>query len=119
MRPRRGLSLVEILVALVVFAAGVLPIILGVALALRQARRGQAHAHIAVALHSRMAVLRLAALATRPACEALVPGDTAGRVHESWDVSREGEVAEVVVRGSVVLPGRAVADSVRFRIRCA
>jgi prepilin-type N-terminal cleavage/methylation domain-containing protein len=119
MHPRRGLSLVEILVALVVFAAGVLPVILGVSLAMRQARRGQAHARIAVALLSRMALLRQAALATRPPCAALAAGDSAGRVRESWEVSRQGEAAEVVVRGLVALPGRAVADSVRFRIRCA
>lgn len=118
MRSRAGLSLVEVMVALVVFAAGVLPVIFGVGLAVREGRRGQARALVAVALLSRMAVLRHTALATDPRCAALAPGDSAGRIREEWSVERRGDQALILIRGSMQQPGGPVADSLRLLIRC-
>jgi hypothetical protein len=83
-----GVSLVEVLVALVVLAAGILPAVYGVTAALTAAERGHARAELAAALLSRASLLR--------ACG----------------------VGEVLLEAERVLPGGPVADTLRVRVVC-
>ena len=118
-RTRRGVSLVEVLVAILLLTIGLAPVGYGYAAAARISRRAEARTRIAIALGDRMATLDRAAGRTAPRCSALYQGagNTAG-VDERWMVSDSSGFRVMTLYGRVVLPGLALEDSLRFRVWC-
>jgi type II secretory pathway pseudopilin PulG len=87
-------SLVEVMVALVLFAVGILPAVYAVAGALAAARRGRARADVAIQLLSEAALRRV-----------------------EWSgTGRCGTV--LLLRAERELPGRPVRDSVHLVVAC-
>jgi prepilin-type N-terminal cleavage/methylation domain-containing protein len=116
---RRGVSLVEVLVAVLLLTIGLAPIGYGYAAAARISRRAEARTRIALVLSDRMASLERVAGGTAPPCEALHQGagNTAG-VDERWMVSDSSGFRVMRLYGRVVLPGLPLEDSLRFRVWC-
>ena len=116
----RGVSLVEILVAILLLTIGMVPVSYGMAAATRASRRAQARSRVALALTERLAELRRAAAQTSPRCVALTGGgENTGGVLQRWTVSDSAGYRLVVIKGQVVLPSRSLEDSLRARIRCS
>jgi prepilin-type N-terminal cleavage/methylation domain-containing protein len=119
--PRRscGFTLVEVLVSLLVLAAGLLPVVYGVGAGIALARRGTARSRAALTLMSRLTQLQQASMGGRSGCQWLVSGSSgSGGILESWTVTGSDSVRSVVMRAGIPLPGSAVAESARVRIPC-
>jgi len=118
MRSRRGSSLLEVLVALVVLTSS-----LGAAAGLiAGAARAQGLARqrvlAALTLAERVEALRAAAGRTTPRCLALAGGNASSPpVTEAWRVTRTGAMALVELRVLVAGPV-AVADSLEAVLAC-
>ncbi|MGH7509437.1 MAG: prepilin-type N-terminal cleavage/methylation domain-containing protein [Gemmatimonadales bacterium] len=97
----RGLTLVEVLVAVVVLGVGVIALVGTSALVTRMIGRGKVETRAALVASSRMEALRLAAHATSPRCTApeFATGGPAisGGMTESWVVPTSGRVRRVRV----------------------
>ena len=100
-QPRSGLTLVEILVAVIVLAVGVVALAGSSGMITRMIGRGKAETHAAEAASRRIEILRQAASSTSPRCTAtdfasggpvLLDGIT-----ESWVVSPSGKIRQVRV----------------------
>lgn len=96
-----GLTLVEVLIALIVLGIGIVALAGSSSMVSRMIGRGKAETHAALAASSRMEMLRSAAGSTTPRCTApsfisggptLVDGAT-----ESWVVPATGAVRRVRV----------------------
>jgi prepilin-type N-terminal cleavage/methylation domain-containing protein len=96
-----GLTLVEVLIALVVLGVGIVAMAGSSSLVTRMIGRGKAETHAALAASSRMDMLRSAAHSTRPPCTAsgFASGGPAliGGATESWVVPPEGTIRRVRV----------------------
>lgn len=116
---RRGVSLVEVLVAFLLLTIGLAPVGYGYAAAVRISRRAEARARIALALSDRMASLERVARRTAPRCSELHQGagNSAG-VDERWLASDSSGFRVVTLYGRVEVPGPPLQDSLRFRVRC-
>ena len=119
MHGTRGHSLVEVMVAGVVIVAGILPVAVAIGAGVQLATRGRLRAEAALAIMSRIELLRAEAGRSSAACAALAGGTAVvqGR-QESWTVTGSAEAREVEVQVSVPNPRAPVADSVRVFIRC-
>jgi prepilin-type N-terminal cleavage/methylation domain-containing protein len=100
-QPRSGLTLVEILVAVIVLAIGIVALAGSSGMVTRMIGRGKAETHAAEAASRRIEILRQAAYSTSPRCTAagfatggpvLLDGIT-----ESWVVSPSGKIRRVRV----------------------
>jgi prepilin-type N-terminal cleavage/methylation domain-containing protein len=100
-RSQSGLTLVEVLVAVVVLAIGIVALAGGSALVTRMIGRGKVETRAAQAASRRVEALRLAAYSTTPRCTAaaFVSGGPVmdGGVSESWVVPPAGKVRRVRV----------------------
>ena len=100
-RSRSGLTLVEVLIAVVVLAIGLVALAGGSGLVTRMIGRGKVETRAALAASRRMETIRLAASSTTPRCTA--PGFVSGGpiidggVSESWVVPPTGSVRRVRV----------------------
>lgn len=100
-RSRSGLTLVEVLVAVVVLAIGIIALAGGSALVTRMIGRGKVETRAAQAAARRVEALRLAAFSTTPRCTAAAFASGGpvmdGGVSESWVVPPAGRVRWVRV----------------------
>lgn len=100
-RSRRGFTLVEVLVAILVLSVGIIPLVGTSAGVSRMIGRGRMETRAAQAASSRMEVLRLAAEATSPRCSdpAFASGGPAssGGMTESWLVPPAGTLRQIRV----------------------
>jgi prepilin-type N-terminal cleavage/methylation domain-containing protein len=100
-RSRRGLTLIEILIAIVVLGIGVAALASSSGMAMRMIGRGKVETRAAQAASSRMESLRVAASATSPRCTAptFASGGPviSGVMTESWVVPPSGKVRRVQV----------------------
>lgn len=100
-RSRSGLTLVEVLVAVVVLAIGIVALAGGSALVTRMIGRGKVETRAAQAAARRVEALRLAAFSTTPRCTAAAFASGGpvmdGGVSESWVVPPAGRVRWVRV----------------------
>lgn len=96
-----GYSLVEVLVAIVVLAVGIVALVGGSGMVTRMVGRGKSETHAALAASRRVEMLRLAAKSTSPRCTA--PSFASGGpviadgMTESWAVPPTGKVRQVRV----------------------
>jgi prepilin-type N-terminal cleavage/methylation domain-containing protein len=108
---RSGLTLIEVLVALVVLGIGILALTGSSAMVTRMIGRGKVETHAALVASRRVEMLRLAAGSTSPRC--LSPDFASGgplrdeELTQSWTVAPAGKlrrvrvtVAYLTVRGS-------------------
>lgn len=100
-RSKRGLTLIEVLIAMVVLAIGVAALAGSSGMATRMIGHGKVETRAAQAASSRMESLRVAAAATTPRCSApaFASGGPviSGTMTESWLVPPTGKVRRVRV----------------------
>ena len=119
MRGARGHSLVEVMVAGLVILAGIIPAGFAVASGIRLATRGRLRAEAALAIMSRIEVLRSIAGRSSAHCAGLTSGMvTLGGREEQWVVGGTVLVREVTIRVRIPHPLAAIADSVTVSLRC-
>jgi prepilin-type N-terminal cleavage/methylation domain-containing protein len=98
---RSGLTLVEILVAVIVLAIGIVALAGSSGMVTRMIGRGKAETHAAEAASRRIEILRQAAYSTSPRCTS--PGFASGGpvlldgITESWVVWPNGKIRRVRV----------------------
>ena len=115
----RGVSLVEVLVAVLLLTIGLAPVGYGLVAAVRGAGRAEAGSRLGLAMNDRLATLQRTAMQTSPRCPLLAAGAaTVAGVEQRWTVSDSAGFRLVTIHGRVVLPGRPLEDSLQFRIRC-
>jgi len=104
--------LVEVMVAGLVILAGIIPVGFAVGTGIRLATRGRLRAEAAMAIMSRIEILRAT-------CPVLVDGSAVvnGR-DERWTVTGGPEVRDVSIRVTIPHPVSPVADSVVVSLRC-
>jgi prepilin-type N-terminal cleavage/methylation domain-containing protein len=100
-RSKSGLTLVEVLVATVVLAIGLVALAGGSALVTRMIGRGKVETRAALAASRRAEALRLAAYSTTPRCTAAAFASGGpvidGGISESWVVPPAGPLRRVRV----------------------
>jgi Tfp pilus assembly protein PilV len=98
---RSGLTLVEILVAVIVLAVGIIALAGSSGMVTRMIGRGKAETHAAEAASRRIEILRQTAYSTSPRCTApdFASGGPVLRdgITESWVVSPNGKIRRVRV----------------------
>jgi prepilin-type N-terminal cleavage/methylation domain-containing protein len=101
-RPSRsGLTLIEVLIAIIVLGVGIVALAGSSAMVTRMIGRGKAETHAAEAAARRIEILRHTAYSTSPRCTA--PGFASGGpvltngVTESWSVPASGKIRKVRV----------------------
>ena len=104
--------MVEVMVAGLVILAGIIPVGFAVGTGIRLATRGRLRAEAAMAIMSRIEVLRAT-------CPVLVDGSAVvnGR-DERWTVTGGPEVSDVNIRVTIPHPVAPVTDSVVVSLRC-
>ena len=104
--------MVEVMVAGLVILAGIIPVGFAVGTGIRLATRGRLRAEAAMAIMSRIEVLRAT-------CPVLVDGSAVvnGR-DERWTVTGGPEVRDVSIRVTIPHPVATVTDSVLVSLRC-
>lgn len=120
--PRRGFTIIEVLVAVIVLSVGVLALASTAALTGRQIGEGGARSRAATLALSRFEVVAARAAA---GCNAIVPvGGSVARdstlrgIRERWTITRPANNGTVVVVDTITLP--RVAGTLNFRsvVRC-
>ena len=100
-QPCRGLTLIEILIAIVVLGVGVIALVGTSGMASRMLGAAKVETRAAQAASSRMEALRLAARSTSPRCTSPVFASggpvLSGGMTESWVVAPAGRVRRVRV----------------------
>jgi hypothetical protein len=107
------------MVAGFVILAGIIPVGYAVGAGIRLATRGRFRAEAAMAILSRVEILRATAGRSSSDCTALADGAALidGR-EERWTVAGDSAVREVRISVSVPHPIAPVSDSVLVSIRC-
>jgi prepilin-type N-terminal cleavage/methylation domain-containing protein len=121
-RSNSGFTLVEVLVAIVVLAVGVVAMAGSTAMVTRMIGRGKVETRVAQAASRRLELLRLAANSTTPHCTAGTfanggPVTTNGLI-ESWTVPAAGKVRSVQVSITYRTVRGARTASLQTRIEC-
>jgi prepilin-type N-terminal cleavage/methylation domain-containing protein len=121
-RSRSGLTLVEVLVAVVVLAIGLVALAGGSGLVTRMIGRGKVETRAALAASRRMEAIRLAAYSTTPRCTApaFASGGPVidGAVSESWVVPQAGQVRRVRVTVTYLTARGPRSASLETGIEC-
>ncbi len=91
-RNEQGFTILEVLVAVLVLAVGVIALVGSSALVTRMIGQGKRDTRAAAIAEQRLETLRQQAYATTPACTALVGGTTAqpGGITDTWEVAGAG-----------------------------
>jgi Tfp pilus assembly protein PilV len=114
-----GHSLVEVLVAMLLVVAGLLPVGHALAAGIRLGREGEASARVALALMARASMLQQEAAGSDPRCQRLRSGGVAGpTLAEWWTTVDSGRLRPVVAHARAMRTFRPIEDSVTLRIRC-
>lgn len=121
-RSAAGFTLVEVLVAIVVLAIGVIALAGSSAMVTRMIGRGKVETRVAQAASYRLETLRLAAYSTSPRCTAAAFANggpvTTNGLTESWTVPAAGKVRAVQVTvGYRIVRGTRTA-TLQTRIEC-
>jgi prepilin-type N-terminal cleavage/methylation domain-containing protein len=121
-RSESGFTLVEVLVAIVVLAVGVVAMAGSTAMVTRMIGRGKVETRVAQAASRRLEMLRLSANSTTPHCTAGAfasggPVTTNGLI-ESWTVPAAGRVRSVQVNITYRTVRGARTASLQTRIEC-
>ena len=115
----RGLTLVEVLIAVVVLTVGVLAAASTGALITRALTEGRRTTAVALAAASRIETLRRVAQSTSPRCAGLAGGSAVqGWILERWSVTPSNRVRLVVATISYRLPRSFRTDSITTIIAC-
>jgi prepilin-type N-terminal cleavage/methylation domain-containing protein len=121
-RSDSGFTLVEVLVAMVVLAVGVIAMAGSTAMVTRMIGRGKVETRVAQAASRRIEMLRLSANSTAPRCTAgtFVSGGpvTANGLTESWSVPINGKVRSVQVNVTYRTARGTRSASLQSRIEC-
>jgi prepilin-type N-terminal cleavage/methylation domain-containing protein len=121
-RRQCGVTLVEILIALVVLAVGIVALAGGSGLVSRMLGHGKVETHAAEVASQRMEQLRRAAASTTPRCTApdfRSGGPVIGSgLTESWVVPPSGQVRQVRVTVSYLTVRGARTAALETRIEC-
>ena len=121
-RSRSGLTLVEVLIAVVVLAIGLVALAGGSGLVTRMIGRGKVETRAALAASRRMEAIRLAAYSTTPRCTApaFASGGPVidGGVSESWVVPQAGQVRRVRVTVTYLTVRGSRSASLETGIEC-
>jgi prepilin-type N-terminal cleavage/methylation domain-containing protein len=122
LRSSRGLTLVEVMVAIVIVGAGIGGMAGSFALVTRMIGRGRVQGRAAQLAKSRIEQLRLLAGSTSPRCTAVAlssGGPLSTRaVTERWEVGSAGAIRQVRVIVSYPVTGGMHADTLQTRIDC-
>jgi prepilin-type N-terminal cleavage/methylation domain-containing protein len=117
-----GVTLVEVLVAVVVLAIGVIALAGGSALVTRMIGRGKVETRAAQAAARRVETLRLVAYSTTPRCTSpdFASGGPAlhGDMSESWVVAPAGKARRVRVAVSYLTTHGPRSAGLETRIEC-
>ncbi len=121
-RSTSGFTLVEVLVAIVVLAVGLIALVGSSAMVTRMIGRGKVETRVAQAASHRIETLRLAASSTSPRCTAgaFASGGpvTTNGVTESWTVPVAGRVRNVQVNITYGTARGPRTASLQTRIEC-
>jgi prepilin-type N-terminal cleavage/methylation domain-containing protein len=118
---RQGFTVIEVLVAVVVLAVGIVALVGSSASSTRMIGRGRTSTRAVQAATQRMEILRATAYRTTPDCTALANGsDSASTgVVTTWTITGTGTPRTVRVISRYRVPGRVKADTITTQIRCA
>jgi prepilin-type N-terminal cleavage/methylation domain-containing protein len=118
----KGLSLVEVIVALVILGVGVGALAGSFALVTRMVGRGAMQSRAAQLAASRLERLRLVASSTVPRCIAVAFANggplSSQAVTERWEVGSGGPIRQVGVIVSYPIPGGTHAETLYTRLDC-
>jgi type II secretory pathway pseudopilin PulG len=120
-RSASGFTLVEVAVALVMLAFGVLALVGSSAMATRMIGRGRAATLASEVATARVERLRLLAAATVPPCAhagLAGGGAVSAGVGERWTVEGEGSLRRVTLALEYPAPGGPVSDTLRAVLPC-
>jgi len=117
---RQGFTIIEVLVAIVVLAIGIIALVGSSASSTRMIGRGRSATRTVQAATARMEILRADAYRTTPDCTALANGsDSASTgVVTTWTITGAGTPRTVRVISRYRVPGRLKADTLTTQIRC-
>jgi prepilin-type N-terminal cleavage/methylation domain-containing protein len=122
LRSSRGLTLVEVMIAVVIVGVGISALAGSSALVTRMIGRGRIESRAAQLAASRMEQLRLAAGSTKPRCTSVAFADggplSTQSVTERWELAPAGAVRHASVIVSYPIPGGTHADTLQTRIDC-
>jgi prepilin-type N-terminal cleavage/methylation domain-containing protein len=100
-RSNSGLTLIELLVAIVVLGVGIVALVSGSSMVTRMIGRGKVETRAAQVASGRMEALRLAASSSSPRCTAAAFSSGGPAIHdgvtESWTVTPAGKLRTVRV----------------------
>jgi prepilin-type N-terminal cleavage/methylation domain-containing protein len=117
-----GFTLVEVLVAIVVMAVGVIALAGSTAMVTRMIGRGKVDTRVAQVASRRLETLRLAAASTTPRCTAAGFANggpvSADGITETWTVPAAGKVRSIQVNVSYRTVRGPRTASVLTRIEC-
>lgn len=117
---RSGFTVVEVLVAVMVLAVGVMALTASSAMVTRMIGRGKLDTRAAQIATQRVESLRLVAYSTTPHCTALANGGpvTADHVTTSWTTAVSGTGRNVTVSVTYASPAGAKTQSLTTYIEC-
>lgn len=117
---RAGFTIVEVLIAVVVLAVGIVALVGSSASSSRMIGRGRTATRAVQAATERMEMIRADAYRTSPDCTALANGSdsAATGVVTTWTITGTGTPRTVRVISSYRVPGRTKADTLTTQIRC-
>ena len=117
---RGGFTIIEVLIAIVVLAIGIIALVGSSASSTRMIGRGRSATRAVQAATERMEILRADAYRTTPDCTALANGsDSASTgVVTTWTITGAGTPRTVRVISRYRVPGRLKADTLTTQIRC-
>ena len=119
---RAGFTIVEVLIAVVVLAVGIVALVGSSASSSRMIGRGRTATRAVQAATERMEMIRADAYRTSPDCTALANGSdsAATGVVTTWTITGTGTGTPRTVRviSSYRVPGRTKADTLTTQIRC-
>ena len=115
-----GFTVIEVLIAVVVLAIGIVALVGSSASSTRMIGRGRSATRAVQAATERMEILRAEAYRTTPDCTALAAGSdsAATGVVTSWTITGTGDPRTIRVVSSYRVPGRLRADTLTTQIRC-
>jgi prepilin-type N-terminal cleavage/methylation domain-containing protein len=119
-RGEGGFTIIEVLIAIVVLAVGIVALVGSSASVTRMIGRGRTSTRAVQAATERMEIIRADAYRTSPDCTALANGSDSSStgVVTTWTITGAATPRTVRVISRYRVPGRAKADTLTTQIRC-
>ena len=116
----QGFTVIEVLVAVVILAVGIVALVSSSAGSTRMIGRGRHATRGVQAAAERMEILRAQAYATTPDCTALASGTDSSShgIVTTWTVSGAGSLRTLQVVAGYQVPGGLKADTLLTQVRC-